>query len=387
MTLKKCFSLLLALLLPCLALAEAPAPVLKEAGLTIGDHSILYPQLEGDDPFTADINARIVAACRADELLARLPLVMSGAVPLTLRYQAYLAGDVLSCAMLADGPLYTEFRTQVWSSVNIDLRTGDPISLADLFLDEETARAHIETYLEDAVLPELSAHLMAADLLPLPNVFAVTDTGITFYYPPERLLTLSDHAGAVTLLWIDLWEDLDLCEDLDLREDSILDRIGALRAILPDEHSAADIADCVEAGRLPGIPAELGGSMQDAVNTWRLLTDPDLYEAGRMVALEDSAFRGAWLLTDRLSNKWDGSVIQGIRADRLNMYGLCTGLTTQDDWRALLGDPDATVTVDETLAEAYRIEPGVSDYYQFGAHRLRLHAGETGVLISVFITD
>ena len=87
-----------------------------------------------------------------------------------------------------------------------------------------------------------------------------------------------------------------------------------------------------------------------------------------------------------LTEEFDQSVVQGIRADRLNFYGLCTGDTTIDWWREVLGEPDNTLTVDETRAESWRIVPGTSDYYTFGDYRLRLHADESGVLRSVFLT-
>ena len=93
-----------------------------------------------------------------------------------------------------------------------------------------------------------------------------------------------------------------------------------------------------------------------------------------------------WLLTDALTEEFDQSVVQGIRADRLNFCGLCTGDTTIDWWREVLGEPDNSLTVDETRAESWRIVPGTSDYYTFGDYRLRLHADESGVLRSVFLT-
>ena len=49
-----------------------------------------------------------------------------------------------------------------------------------------------------------------------------------------------------------------------------------------------------------------------------------------MIALEDGAFRGVYILTDALTEDFDHSVVQGIRADRLNFWGLCTGETTID---------------------------------------------------------
>ena len=153
-----------------------------------------------------------------------------------------------------------------------------------------------------------------------------------------------------------------------------------------DDTSAEAIRTAVESGQLPGIPVKLGGSVQEAVDTYRLLMDPDLYENGRMIQLEDGAFRGVYLLTDSLTDSWEHSVIQGIRVDQVNLYGLMTDVTTQADWRSVLGEPDATVEVDDVKAEANRILPGYSDYYNFDGVQLRLHANHEGVLASLFIS-
>lgn len=53
------------------------------------------------------------------------------------------------------------------------------------------------------------------------------------------------------------------------------------------------------------------------------------------------------MLTDALLETWDHSVVQGIRTDRANFYGLCTDVTTQAEWRAVLGEPDASVDINE----------------------------------------
>ena len=126
--------------------------------------------------------------------------------------------------------------------------------------------------------------------------------------------------------------------------------------------------------------------MQELIDRYALLTDPDIYEGGRMIALEDGAFRGVYILTDALTDDFDRSVVQGIRADRLNFWGLCTGDTTIDWWREVLGEPETTLVVAEERAESWRIVPGTSDYYTLGDYRLRLHADESGVLRSVFLT-
>ena len=138
-------------------------------------------------------------------------------------------------------------------------------------------------------------------------------------------------------------------------------------------------------GMLGDIPMTIGESVQALTDQHGLLIDPDLYEGGRMFQLEGAAYRKVFLLTDALTEDWDTSIVQGIRADRLNYHGLCTGRTTREAWLAALGAPETTLTVDETGAEQWRIVPGTSDYYTFGPYRLRLHADENGLLSSVFL--
>lgn len=83
----------------------------------------------------------------------------------------------------------------------------------------------------------------------------------------------------------------------------------------------------------------------------------------------------------------DHSVVQGIRTDRANFYGLCTDVTTQAEWRAVLGEPDASVDINEDDAYSYYLDVGTSDYYNIGEHQLRLHADANGILQSIFVTQ
>jgi hypothetical protein len=286
---------------------------------------------------------------------------------------------VFSCAILAEGAVITSRSTQVWSTVNYDLRTGTEITLDAVFTDKDAAVAFIESYLDEQVAPELSAHLAAGSLTPIPASFTVSPTGLTLYYDIDDFRTLSDKAGTVTILWC------ELREYLKWGQTAVLMAINANQHIALGEDGALHIPEAVQAGAFDGIPATLGQPMQELIDRYALLTDPDIYEGGRMIALEDGAFRGVYILTDALTENFDHSVVQGIRADRLNFWGLCTGDTTIDMWREVLGNPDANLTVDESRAESWRIVPGTSDYYTFGSFRLRLHADQDGVLRSVFL--
>ena len=361
--------------------AEAPAPTINDMGLELMGSAVHYPQLTGLDPAVQTaVNTAIMEKGHINDRLARMAALLSAPVKLNVSYTYTLQGDVFSCAILADGAVETSRATQVWSAVNYDLSTGQEITFADLFADADAAAAFIETYLNEQVVPELSAHLPAGTLTPIPQTFTISPTGLTLYYDVSAFRTLSDRAGTVTILWS------ELREHLRLGQADVLMAIGANGHIALGEDGEYHIPDALQSGSFIGIPAAIGQPMQELIDRHKLLTDPDIYEGGRMIALEDGAFRNVWLLTDALTEEFDQSTVQGIRADRLNFYGLCTGVTTIEAWREVLGKPDNSLTVDENRAESWRIVPGTSDYYTFGDYRLRLHADESGVLRSVFLT-
>ena len=361
--------------------AFAQSPTVNDMALDLLGSSIHYPQLTGLDPaIQTAVNAAIMEKGQINARLSRMAALGSAPVKLNVSYAYTLQGDVFSCAILADGAVTNSRATQVWATVNYDLRTGEEITFTDLFTDADAATAFIETYLDEQVAPELSAHLAAGSLTPIPETFTISPTGLTLHYDIDAFRTLSDKAGTVTILWTELREHLRL---------EMTDVLGDLYVPLHLEleiFSSETLTHDLAGGAFDGIPATLGQPMQELINRYALLTDPDIYEGGRMIALEDGAFRQVWILTDALTEDFDRSVVQGIRADRLNFYGLCTGYTTITWWREVFGEPDATLTVDEARAESWRIVPGTSDYYTLGDYRLRLHADENGVLRSVFLT-
>ena len=366
------------------SLAEEVA--VTDVGLDLLGSSVHYPQLTGmaDEALQARVNAAIMEKGRINDRITRMAALMNAPVKLNVSYSytlnAILEGGVFSCAILADGAVETSRATQVWSAVNVDLRTGEEITFTDLFIDADEATTFIENYLDEQVAPELSAHLAAGSLTPVPETFTISSTGLTLYYDIDDFRTLSDKAGTVTILWC------ELREYLKWGQTAVLMAINANQHIALGEDGALYIPEAVQAGAFDGIPATLGQPMQELIDRYALLTDPDIYEGGRMIALEDGAFRGVYILTDALTDDFDRSVVQGIRADRLNFWGLCTGDTTIDWWREVLGEPETTLVVAEERAESWRIVPGTSDYYTLGDYRLRLHADESGVLRSVFLT-
>lgn len=383
MMMKKWIATLLLLLMPCLALAQENALTLTDAGVDLPGGSIHYPQMQGlDEEQTTLVNQALLEAGQISQRLERATLLTSAAVKLNVSWQAdnqCLAGQVLSVVFTAEGAVNDSRSTHVYTTLNMDLASGENITWADLFQDEEAARAGIASYLEDELAPELSAHLMNSELTPLPEDFSLDASGMTLYYPISQLATLSDRAGAVHLSWC------ELLPYLKTGEGTVLQRIGAEAMVTLSD--ASGIQQAVNSGSLPGIPAQLGDNMQELVNTWGLLIDPDLYENGRLISLDGAAFRTVYLMTDRLTETLDSSVVQGIRMDRGSLYGLCIGKTSQNEWRQVLGEPDYTVTLNEEEADGQRLQSGESDYYRYDTHTLRLHANEDGVLVSLMLLE
>ena len=167
----------------------------------------------------------------------------------------------------------------------------------------------------------------------------------------------------------------------------MLSRIGVKEMIELSRESAEQLRTASAEGSLTGIPAKIGDSVRELTDRSHLLTDPDGFEGGRLVALEGGCFRGVYLMTDDLTRSWENSKVQGIRMDQGCLWGLCIGETMRDSWISILGEPDGSAEVDEEKAEANRIEPGTCDYYSCGEYQLRLYSDETGILISVILAE
>lgn len=363
--------------------AEQPSlEWMEDRGLELGDSAVSYPALrEGILPeaLRDAINARILEDGAIPEYTARISQLISGG-KLRVSWRGSVLGPVFSFAVAAEGAVVTLRSSYVWTGGNIDLQDGREVSWEELFSDPEAARERMETYLEESVAPELSAHLLSSDMTPLPERFRMTERGIVWMYPRERLSTLSDRAGDVLIPWTALREELDASEE------GLPARMGIM-AGLRTEEDAEKLKERAAAGEIPGIPARLGDSVQELTDRWRMLTDPDVDALGRVFALEGAEFRGVYLLTDYLSESWEESRVEGIRVEEGGVYGLIPGETAREDWLRLLGEPDHTLEMDAELAEAYRTVPGKRDYYVCGAHRLQLQADGTGTLVSVTLSE
>jgi hypothetical protein len=326
------------------------------------------------------VNGLVREKCGIEAYLTRMAALLSGG-RLKADWKGGILNDVLSCAVSASGAVEDTRNTFVWTAVSADLRDGHEIFFGELFTDEDTAREKIRVYLEEQIVPELSAHLQNSDLTPIPERFLLEKTGLTLLYPVEQLSTLSDRAGDIRVGW-NVLEDV-----LNLSEGSIPDRIGVRDMISLTENGAERIRAVVETGGLTDVPAWIGDSVQELTDRYHTLTDWDGIEDGRLFALEGGCFRGVYLMTDNLTEDWKDSKVQGIRMDEGCLWGLCPGRTARAEWLAVLGEPEWTTVVDEEKADANRLVPGNCDNYWYGAYLLQLYSDENGTLASVMVTE
>ena len=361
------------------------AILLLAAGPALADDSVVrYPAADGiaDETLRQAVDEQMKTGLDTDTYLNRMmTLISEETLRIETAWEGAVLGDVISCVVSAEGALADSRNTHRWTWTNIDLRDGHEITLDELFTDGEAARMALGEYLDFEVAPELSAHLANSELTPLPDGFRLERTGLTLLYPVNRLSTLRDRAGAVKIGWN------EIREYLDNGEDGIPARIGAAEMMTLDDKSAERIREMAESGRLPDIPVKIGEGLKALTDHYHLLTDPDVYEGGRLFALEGACFRNVFLMTDFLSEKWDDSIVQGIRMDRGCAWGLCIGEAAREDWRAALGEPDAETGLEAEKAEANRMEPGACDYYNFGNYQLRLYCDMDGVLSSIVLTE
>ena len=358
----------------------AEGAVVEEKALELAGSSMRFPAVSGmeDEALQQAVNARIREDLGVDGYLQRMNAVISDDTrSITVNWEGGIAGDVFSALLDAESAVTNLPGSYTWTCSNIDLRDGHEIEFGELFIDEQAAREALESYLEETAAPELSPHLGNSALTPLPEMFMIGPTGLTLLYDAKQLNTLTDRAGAVKIAWNEIRDQADWSED------GIPARIGAAEMVNLTEDSVPKLREMTESGQFPDIPVKLGDNVKEWTDRLHLLTDPEEYSGGRMFAPEGAAYRNVYLLSDAVNSSWDESLVQGIRMDRGCVWGLCVGETKAEDWHALMGEPDYTVTLDEEGAEYARTVPGTCDYYLFGEYRLQLQADTDGVLASI----
>ena len=371
--------LILALCLPTLCLAQESVPTVEEVKTQIGENYVAYPQLTNlaDETIQAKINDDIVASSGVTEHLVTLVTLGDSPWGLQVQYQVTLNRDgVFSVLISAEGKMPNKRNGQAYTALTYDLTTGDRLGLDSLFQNVDQTMTRLETQAYDSLSQELTGYTENSHFTPLPqDRFTLGETGITFWYEGEQFQLLSGYAGACQFRYEELQQDL--------RKDGLPARLGWIQQALSRQQAAQQVQSCVQAGALPGVPVQMGQSMTDVIDKYRLVRTPDEFPGGRYYLLEDPAFRDMLVISDAMESGYDHSVVEGIQMKRGGMTGLLIGASTRQDWVAILGQPQETIVFTDSMAYDYNLPAGQSDIYHFGEYELRLHGDENGVLRAI----
>ena len=355
------------------------AVTIAEVSTEIGENFVRYPQLEGmgNTALQQAINDEIVTEANIVQRLVSLSTLQQGGVGLQVTYTAYLNNSLLSVVISAKGMMGNHRSGHQYTALAYDLRSGERLLFSDFFSDPDAAAAWMEDQLADYA-DDLSIYLEYADVTPLPvDSFSFDDSGITFYYPYQQFALLSEYSGAAQFQYGELQSFLIQ------QSGSIPSLLGA---VMP-QYSDAQIKEAIEAiaeqGTLPAVPAKLNDSLTDLIDAYRLVRTPDQYPGGRYFQLEAPQFRQVLLMSDALTSGWEASVVEGILSTRMNLYGIQTGVTTQERYRQILGEPSASVALDSSMASDYGLPEGTMDYYTVSGRQLMLYTDTNGVLYAV----
>ena len=242
--------------------------------------------------------------------------------------------QVLSLRLTAEGNLRFGRYDQIVRTALLDAETGEEIGLEAIFPDPDALQEFLDAYVEENVLEGLNTYLDASDLLPVPlDAVSFDDQGVTFHYPTNRFRFFSGHAGAVQLQWY------------ELRDYMALSEMGA------------------------PLPLEPGGNIDELLETYGSLTEPDLVTGGELYEFEAPALRGVQAIAD------DTGRVIAVRYARFEWRGVTPGMS-REEGEALLADADVTVDLDADTAVYLWVQPGTrADYGD-----TRLYYDEDGTL-------
>lgn len=259
-------------------------------------------------------------------------------------------------------------------SLTLDLTTGQELALADLFDDPDGAVAAMEAIIGRDVLEEMNTYVEVYDLLPMPtDCFSVDETGLTVYYTDERFRTFEGRSGYVTFYWYEL--------EAYIGKDSPVYALSRPQAADAEAIRAAD--GVFDANRLPGLRVTLGSAMDACA----LTDEPDCTRDSILYTALDAGLRGfAVEIPKYAETEEEQTPVSAVRASRVSMAGLLTtGKTTEQEVRALLGEPAREQAYDEGAALDAMLPQGRSLLYEISGRVLQTHFDEDGVLACVIL--
>ena len=279
----------------------------------------------------------------------------------------YQDGKIASMARTWQGEQADGREGSSAAALTVSLETGMEIYLDELFADYEGAVAAMEAIISRDVLESMSDYMEYADLLPMPtDCYAITEQGLTIYWPEERYRYFDGEAGSVTFLWHEIADYIG--------EDSPVYEISRPKAVDVAGLRAAMALGIFEEYMQPRLHLELGM----AQNVERL-GDPDYTTDALVYPVERK--RGLAVEIPKYAETDEADTpISAIRASRIATCGLMTGKTKMEELYAIFGQPVMTIVYDEDAAADALLEPGESLFFSEMETILQAHFDESGVL-------
>lgn len=366
-----------------LALAQAQLEISREEKFT---SFVEVPALSGlsDLSIQDNINSMILRLGGYEGYMAILRSLSDESVT---GIQVHSSGDilpqgdqqhVLSITVEASGRIGPGRPGHQATPLVFNLENAQQVSAQDLFLDTTSAEQSLDSLVEERLAPDLSSYLDASALLPVPiNSFSLDEAGITFYYPSQQLMMLSGQSGDINLHYD------EIASLLNLQEGSLLWNLGINEQLQIHTATKDQVAQYVSAGRLPGLPVQLGDSTDDILKVYPLLVDSEAFPSAVKYYLEDARFRQSALI----AQEGEGGQIIGILSRRMNLAGLVTGKTSRDEVMQALGDPASSLQMDTSAAESYGLAEGNLDTYNFGDYDLALSYDGEQLMQAIWLTS
>lgn len=259
------------------------------------------------------------------------------------------------------------------AGLTVNLETGEEILLGDLFMDAGAAVSAMESIIESDVLENMSDYMEYADLLPMPtDNYAISETGLTVYWPEDRYRYFDGEAGSVTFYWHEIADYIGEGSPVyDLAHPDVPYNIGPVEEM----SMGTGFGTCHQ--------LTLGEPLWH-IAAWYPLAEPDYTTDALVFPLERE--RGYAVEIPKYAETEENETpVSALRASNISVGGLLTtGKTTEEEIIALLGEPEGEIVFDEDAAFDALLEPGKSLYYRM-ASVVRLHVNEEGVLSCVIL--
>jgi len=253
------------------------------------------------------------------------------------------------------------------AALTVSLETGMEIYLDELFADYEGAIAAMEAIIEQDILGEMSDYMEYSDLLPMPtDCYAITEQGLTVYWPEDRYRYFDGEAGSVTFLWHEIADYIG--------EDSPVYEVSRPKPVDVSGLRTAMALGIFDEYMQPRLHMELGRAR--AVES---LGDPD-YTTDALVYPVERLRGFAVEIPKYAETDEEETPISAIRASCIAACGLMTGKTTVEELYAIFGEPVMTIVYDEDAAADALLKPGESLFFEDMETVLQAHFDESGML-------